>query len=400
MTVTRISNGSTGKNVLHLAFELGTGKWKLGFMVGHGEKPRLRDISAGDLAALQQEIAKAKQHFRLAEDARVLSCYEAGRDGFWLHRYLVSQGIDNLPVDSSSIEVNRRQRRAKSDGLDAAKLVTMLVRYHGGETTVWSIVRVPSAEAEDARQLHRELETLKDERTEHSNRIKGLLASQGLTLVGVDDSLADWLSEARLWDNTPVPAELHARVLREYERFELVNRQIKDQEKERRLRICQGTTPAIKKVRRLLGLRGIGLNGAWLLVYELFAWRDFRNGKQVAGCAGLTPTPYQSGALAREQGISKAGNRRVRRLLVELGWCWLQWQPDSALAQWYARRFAAGNARSRKVGIVALARKLVVALWKYLEKGEAPPGSRSCTWESKVGLKPRPAPAASEAVPA
>jgi transposase len=137
-----------------------------------------------------------------------------------------------------------------------------------------------------------------------------------------------------------------------------------------------------------LELRGIGLNGAWLLVYELFGWRRFDNRKQLGGCAGLTPTPYQSGDTEREKGISKAGNRRLRRLLVELGWCWLQFQSDSELSQWYARRFARGGARARKVGIVALARKLLIALWRHVEKSEAPPGSRRCSWESKVGLKP------------
>ena len=198
MTATRNSNDTASKAVLHLAFELGVGTWKLGFLIGHGEKPRLRNIRGGDLAALQVEIAKAKKHFGLAADTGVLSCYEAGREAFWLHRYLLAQGIDNALVDSSSIEVNRRQRRAKSDGLDAAKLVTMLVRYHAGETTVWSIVRVPSVAAEDGRQLHRDLETLKDERTEHSNRIKGLLASQGLDAgESAVDSLADWLQPRR-----------------------------------------------------------------------------------------------------------------------------------------------------------------------------------------------------------
>jgi transposase len=285
--------------------------------------------------------------------------------------------------------VNRRKRRAKSDSLDAASLVTMLVRYHSGETTVWSILRVPSVAAEDGRQPHRELESLKDGRTEHSNRIKGLLASQGVVLAVVDGEFPDWLKEARLWDNSAIPTELSQRLLREHERWQLVDRQIKDREKERRLRIRNDETPHVKMMRRLLELRGIGLNGAWLLVHELFGWRRFDNRKQLGGCAGLTPTPYQSGALQREQGISKAGNRRLRRLLVELAWCWLQWQPDSELSRWYDRRFAAGNARTRKIGSVALARKLLIALWRHLEKDEAPPGSKRCDWQAKVGIKKR-----------
>jgi transposase len=333
MTATHSSNVTTVPGVLHLAFELGVGKWKVAFTTGHGQKPRLRNLPAGDRSELLEEIGKAKKRLGLPADARVVSCYEAGHEGFWLHRYLLQQGIDNVIVDSSSIEVNRRQRRAKSDGLDAAKLLTMLVRYHAGEKKVFSAVRVPEPAAEDARQFHRELENLKDERTAHSNRIKGLLVSQGVALASVDADLPDWLAEARLWDSSPIGAELKARLLREYERWLLVDRQIKDQEKARRQRIRQGDTPQIKLVRRLLELRGIGLNGAWLLVYELFGWRRFDNRKQLGGCAGLTPTPFQSGNTEHEQGISKAGNRRLRRLLVELGWCWLQFQSDSELSK-------------------------------------------------------------------
>jgi len=387
MTASHNSNDTTSSGILHMGFELGAGNWKLGFTSGHGEKPRLRSLRAGDLAGLTDEIAKAKKRFGLAPDARVVSCYEAGRDGFWLHRYLLTQKIENIIVDSSSIEVNRRKRRAKSDALDAASLVTMLVRYHAGETRVWSVVRVPSVAAEDERQLHRELESLKDERTEHSNRIKGLLVSQGLVLAEVGADFREWLKAARLWDGSFVSADLQLRLLREFVRWQLVDRNIKDLEKERRQRIRNDGLPHVEKVRRLLQLRGIGLNGAWLLIFELFGWRRFRNRKEVGGCAGLTPTPYQSGRSEREQGISKAGNRRLRRLLVELSWCWLQWQPESELAKWYDRRFAAGNARTRKIGIVALARKLLVALWKYLETGEVPAGSQLTTWQAKVGIK-------------
>src|SRR5215471_16678731 len=177
---------TTRTDILYLAFELGEAEWKLAFTIGVGQKPRLRSMPARDLPRLQEEIAKAKQRFHLAADAPVRSCYEAGRDGFWLDRYLNTYGIHNSVVDSSSIEVNRRQRRAKTDRLDAGKLLNLLLRYHSGEKKVWSVVRVPSAVAEDARQLHRELQELKDERTEHVNRIKGLLTSQGLTAPAVN----------------------------------------------------------------------------------------------------------------------------------------------------------------------------------------------------------------------
>jgi transposase len=292
--------------------------------------------------------------------------------------------VDNCVVDSASIEVNRRQRRTKTDRLDAAKLLGLLLRYHSGERKVWSVVRVPSAGDEDARQLHRELQALKDERTEHINRIKGLLASQGLTAPEVNKHFAEWLAKAQLWDSSAVPTELQRRVLRELERWQLLDRQIKTLEDERRRRIRRDDTPHVDKVRSLLDLWGVGLNGAWLLVYELFAWRRFDNRKQVGGCVGLTPTPYQSGDSRREQGISKAGNRRMRRLMVELAWCWLRWQPHSELSRWYLRRFAVGNGRSRKIGVVAVARKLLIALWRYLEQGELPAGARLASWQKKV----------------
>jgi transposase len=384
MTATHNCPVTTGADVLYLAFELGETQWKLAFTIGVGQKPRLRSMPARELPRLQEEIAKAKRRFQLPVDAPVRSCYEAGRDGFWLHRHLTMGGIDNCVVDSASIEVNRRQRRTKTDRLDAGKLLTLLLRYHGGERKVWSVVRVPRGGDEDARQLHRELQELKDERTGHVNRIKGLLASQGLTAPEVNKQLAEWLGKARLWDGSALPQELQRRLLRELERWQLLDRQIKELEGERRQRMRRDETPHVDKVRALLDLWGIGLNGAWLLVYELFAWRRFDNRKQVGACVGLTPTPYQSGDSHREQGIGKAGNRRLRRLLVELAWCWLRWQPDSELSRWYQRRFGSGKGRSRKLGIVALARKLLIALWKYVEHGELPAGARLSSWQKKV----------------
>jgi transposase len=370
-----------------LAFELGWREWKLAFTTEPAQKPRIKTIVARDLLALQEQIVKAKRRFGLAEDAPVRSCYEAGRDGFWLHRYLTSRGIDNVIVDSASIEVNRRQRRAKSDRLDAAKLVSMLLRYHGGERKVWSVVRVPSVADEDGRQLHRELEALQEERTQHVNRIKGLLANQGLELLRVDESLPAWLESARRWDGTPLPAELQARLRRELERWRFVDRQVKDLENERRKRIVRDEAAHVDKVRQLLSLAGIGQSGSWVLVYELFAWRRFDNRKQVGGIVGMTPTPYDSGDRCREQGISKAGNRRLRRLLVELAWCWLRWQPTSVLSQWYRRRFGGGQARLRKIGVVAVARKLLIALWKYLEQGEVPAGAKVVGWQAKLNSR-------------
>jgi transposase len=382
MTATHTTQVTAPTVRLHLAFELGWSDWVLAFTVGHGQAPRLRTIRARDLEALQAEIAKAKLRFGLSADTPVLSCYEAGRDGFWLHRYLTAQGIRNLIVDSASIEVKRRKCRAKTDRIDAGKLVSMLIRYSNGETKVWSVVRVPSVAEEDQRQLGRELLALKDEQTQHINRLKALVASQGLE-IKVDEKLLENLAALRLWDQTTLGEARQQQLQREFARWQLVHRQILDLQAQRRQRICREETPAVEQVRSLLGLRGIGLNGAWLLVRELFGWRKIRNRRELAALVGLTPMPYQSGDSAREQGISKAGNRRLRRMLVELAWCWVRWQPESALSRWYAARFGPGRG-ARKVGIVAVARKLLVALWRYLERGEVPEGARLCDWRDKL----------------
>jgi transposase len=381
-THTTHSNGTTAP-VLYLAFELSWKSWKLAFTVGLGQKPRLRTIPARDTAAVLREIARAKDRFGLPEDAPVVSCYEAGRDGFWLHRFLVHHGIDNRVVDSASIEVNRRQRRAKSDALDATKLVQMLIRWHNGESKVWNIVNVPTVEDEDRRQRHRELIELKSQRTEHTNRIKGLLAGLGLSVV-VDAKLPQRLDGLRQWDGTPLPPSLRERILREFARWQQVDEQIRALSNHQRRSVRDDAEPAVELVRQLLNLKGIGPVGAWILVREIFSWRQIKNRRELAALVGLTPTPYGSGDSQREQGISKAGNRRVRWILIELAWGWLYHQPQSALSQWYERRFGSGNARARKVGIVALARKLLIALWKYLEHGDVPEGATTTPWEKKL----------------
>jgi transposase len=383
MTATRRLDSSTTTPRLHLAFELGWATWKLAFTTGFGQAPRLRSVPARDRAAVLREVAQAKDRFRLPADTPVVSCYEAGRDGFWLHRWLAG-GVANRVVDSSSIEVNRRRRRAKSDGLDASKLLTMLLRYLGGETEAWSVVTPPTADDEDRRQLHRELLERKDERTAHGNRIKGLLANHGLAMPVVGPDFPERLADLRRWDGSAVGPDLTARLLREHQRWQFVDRQIKDLENERRKRLRRDDTAHVEPMRRLLQLGGVGLNGAWLLVQELFGWRRISNRTQLGALVGLTPTPYQSGSSAREQGISKAGNQRLRKPLVELAWGGLRWQPASALSRWDDRRVAGGGPRARKVGLVALARKLSVALWRYLEHGEVPAGATLGPWRPKV----------------
>lgn len=359
---------------LYLAFELSSAQWKLGFTVGLGQKPRLRTITAGDLEALESEVAKARSRFKLPASSPMMSCYEAGRDGFWLHRYLTEQGMESLVVDSSSIEVRRRAKKVKTDRLDVGKLAEMLVRYDLGETRVWSVVCVPEVEEEDNRHLHRELVTLKHERTRIGNRIKGLLAGQGVKIL-VKKDFEEQLKSVRLWDGSRLPAALHCRLLREQQRLELLGQQIRELEAERAELVREWQGQEAEKVRQLLLLRGIGINSAWLYVMEFFAWRKFANRRELASLAGLTPTPYQSGSSGREQGISKAGNRHVRGMAIELAWCWLHFQPGSQLSRWYRKRFGQGSARIRKIGIVAVARKLLIALWRYLETGEIPAGA-------------------------
>jgi transposase len=371
---TRADEYTSIEPVLHLAFELGQAKWKLGFTTGLGQRPRERTITARDVSALEQEIARAKERFGLPVGVRVVSCYEAGRDGFWLHRYLVAQGIVNHVVDSASIEVNRRRRRAKSDRLDVGKLLLQLVRYRAGERKVWSVVHVPTVEEEDHRQLHRELLTVKRDRARVTNRIKGLLANQGVVVEVGRDFLAQ-VAAVVLWDGTALPAGLRARLGREWTKVELLTEQIRGLEAERREALRTAADPVVEQVRQLLRLRGIGTNSAWLYVMEFFGWRGFRNRREVGALAGLTPTPYQSGEVSREQGITKAGNRYVRAIAIEIAWGWLRFQPESALSCWYQERFGQGSSRIRRIGIVALARRLLVELWRYLETGTVPAGA-------------------------
>jgi transposase len=359
---------------LYLAFELSNTKWRLGFTVGLGQNPRERTIAAGDVGALEWEIGRAKERFHLGEETRVLSCYEAGRDGFWLHRYLEQAGHENLVVDSASIEVSRRKRRAKTDGMDVGKLLRMLIRYDNRERKVWSVVRVPSKRAEDQRHLHRELMSLKTERTRYVNRIKGLLVGQGVRMP-VKGDFVERLEGVRLWDGRALPEGLRARLEYEFSRYEFTQQQIKELEGRRRALIREGEGESIEKVRQLMRLRGIGVNSAWLLVMEFFGWRQFRNRRQVGSLAGLTPTPHQSGEEGRELGISKAGNVPIRTMMIEIAWGWLRFQPESELSWWYQERFGRGSKRVRKIGIVALARKLLIALWRYVEYGEVPAGA-------------------------
>jgi transposase len=372
---TRQTNDTTVSSKLYLAFELSQAEWKLGFTVGLGQAPRLRTLKARNREGLKREITWAKERFGLPPETAVFSCYEAGRDGMWLHRFLEVQGVNNLVVDSASIEVNRRYRRAKTDRLDVGKLLNMLVRYHEGEPKVWSVVHVPSVAEEDQRQMHRELTALKREQTHHINRMKGILVSQGVVRE-VQTDFVEQMEGVKLWDGSPIPSGVRSLLLREYERLMLVRAQIHQIEVLRREALRTSQDPAIEQVRRLLRLRGVGVNSAWVYVMEFFSWRAFHNRRELGSLAGLTPTPYASGESSKECGISKAGNRPVRAMAIEIAWSWLRNQPESELSRWYQRRFGKGSSRVRRIGIVALARKLLIALWRYVEEGVLPEGAQ------------------------
>ena len=362
--------------VVYLAFELSHKRWKLGF--SEGKAPQVREVSiqAADLERLRQEIEKSKLRFKLPETARVVSCYEAGREGFWLHRALEAMGIENMVVDASSIEVNRRQRRAKTDRMDVKKLVRQLVRYWRGERDVWSVVRVPSPEAEDSRQLHRGLEVLKEERKQHRVRMQSLLYTQGIDMK-VGAKFLQKLEHLRCWNQEPIAAQMQQRIQDECHRLQLVQAQIRElKAKQVEQQKAADSNAALDKVRRLQQLTAIGLGSSWVFVMELFGWPHFRNRRELAAAVGLAPTPYNSGDSVREQGISRSGNWRIRKLLIEIAWAWLRLQPNSKLSQWYNERFAKGGARMRRVGIVALARRLVIDLWRYLESGTVPEGAQ------------------------
>lgn len=364
---------------LLLALDLGNRTWKLGFTVGGGAlPPRIRTITARDLTTLAHELRTAKARFGLASDAPVVSCYEAGRDGFWVHRALTTLGVANVVVDSASIERTRRARQVKSDRLDTTALLNMLGRFSGGERGVWSVVHVPSVDDEDRRQLHRELFTITRERTRVVNRIKALLALHGVVL---DTSRGLPVTQPAFpalaaWNGAPLPAEAHARLTREWNRLTFLRGELRTLVTARQTMLRTGTDAVVPMVRRLLALRGIGEVGAWIYTTEFFAWRQFRNRRQVGAAAGLCSTLRESGDVRREQGMSKAGNRYLRALAIELAWSWLRRQPQSALSRWYRARFAAGGSRVRRIGIVALARKLLIALWRYLETGVLPEGAQ------------------------
>ncbi|MGD8590782.1 MAG: IS110 family transposase [Chromatiales bacterium] len=358
-------------SVLYMALELSNKTWRLAF--GDGQRQRQVSISSGDISGLLEQIQKTQVKWGMPQGVKVVSCYEAGRDGFWLHRQLTQLGIDNRVVDAASIEVSRQARRAKTDRLDAQALLEKLIRYEAGERRVWNLVRVPSLEWGDLRQLHREREQLLNERTRHRNRLSSKLVAQGLRLP-IDSEFLARLEAAKLFDGSPLPEHLKAGLQREWARLQLVQDQLK--RLERRIAGLIKAGGPLQAVGALMLLSGVGWVGAWTLVLELFGWRELSNRRQLASLAGLVPSPYNSGSMVRDQGVSKHGNRRVRALMIQLAWLWLRYQPGSKHSRWYEERFGRGGKRQRRIGIVALARRLLVDLWRFLTAGVVPEGAR------------------------
>jgi transposase len=362
---------------VHLVFELSKANWKLGVMLPGSEKMSRYTIAGGDLAALSERLATMRtKAARGGKPVRIVSCYEAGFDGHWLHRWLTDQGVINYEIDPASIPVNRRARRAKTDGIDLEQLMRTLLAYLRGEPRVCSVVHVPTVEDEDRKRRNRERDYLVDERTAHTNRIKGLLHAQGIrNVMPLKPGFIDSLKSLRTGDGRPLPEKLKQEIVREHQRLCLVAQQLKAIEDSSRaeLRAAQPGSREAKTV-MLAQLKGIAMIGGQKLVNEVY-YRSFNNRRQVGGYIGLTGTPYNSGASEREQGISKSGNPRARRLAIELAWLWLRHQPGSDLSRWFNERVRDLKGRPRRVAIVAMARKLMVALWRYLETGVVPSGA-------------------------
>ena len=373
MTSTTHRNESTAA-ALYVAIELSAKEWLLTMSTAPDAKRQRARVCPGDRAALERGLATAKARGGLAPDAPVRSCYEAGRDGFWPHRLLTTLGVRNLVVDSSSIEVSRRARRAKTDRLDGEKLLRMLLRHWGGEKDMWHVVHVPSREVEDARHASRGLTTLQGERTRYRNRIHSLLALHGVPRLRLDAQVPERLATVRDWAGEALPPGVQARVLETWRLLQGVEVERQRARRTERQQVRATAATANTTAQRLARLRAIAARSATVLADELFS-RDLRNRRQVGALTGLVSAPYRSGTIVRDQGVAPSGLPAVRRVAVEIAWAWVRYQPTSALTQWYQRRFGAGGAVTRRIGIVALARRVIIALWRYLETGVVPEGA-------------------------
>jgi transposase len=362
---------------VHLVFELSKAKWKLGITLPESQKMSRYTIDGGDLPALSGRLAAARSKAeRSGKPVRIVACYEAGLDGHWLHHWLTEQGVISYEVDPSSIEVSRRARRAKTDRIDLDKLMRTLLAYLRGEPRVCSMVHVPTVEDEDRKRRTRERERLLKERIAHTNRIKGLLFGQGIRgVMPLKPGFVAGLAQLRTGDGRELPPRLREEIVREHERLCLVAKQLSALEAQSQTELRTAVPgSAAAKINQLIEIKGIGAISGQELVHEAF-YRSFDNRRQVGSYFGLAGTPYDSGESRREQGISKAGNRRARELAIELAWLWLRHQPGSELSRWFHQRVGDMKGRIRRITIVAVARKLMVALWHYLTTGVVPTGA-------------------------
>ena len=369
-------------NAVFVALELSRSTWLIAVSLPDSEKVSKYRVGAADTSALLSLLArlKAQAERRCSEAVRIVSIHEAGLDGFWVHRLLQANDIDSHVVDAASIAVDRRSRRAKTDRIDVEKLLRTLMGWARGERRICSMVRPPSPQQEDERRLSRERETLLAERIKHVNRIKGLLATLGIfEFDPLRKHRCQRMEELRCWDGQPLPPRLKAELLRELERLELVLCQISKVEADRDLALqkeaaAETLTEGNNVGALLVRLKGIGTEFASVLSSEAL-FRCFGNRREVAAYAGLTPSPWQSGGIDVDQGISKAGNSRVRRTMVQLAWLWLRNQPESAVSRWFHDRVGDRRGKIRRITIVAVARKLLVSLWRYVTQGVIPAGA-------------------------
>jgi transposase len=375
MQPTQVQDVTRIEEVLAVSLELASKSWKVGLDDGKRKSPAVHGVDhAKPEGRLEEAIAvieKTKKKWGLAAGVRVVVVYEAGQDGFWIQRALSERGYEALVVDAASIPVERRARRAKTDRLDAIRLVVTLRAWLRGERDRMKVVRVPAAETEGQRHLVRDRGTLQKEVGQHRDRLRKLLATVGCW-GSIEGDLKGRLERGEVtgYGGSALPAWLRERLVRECARLKLVEEQLAQLEKSLPAQLPEAVG---ERMMQLMQLKAVGPVGAQRLLLELF-WRQFNNRREVGACVGLVPQPYDSGESRVDQGISKAGNRRVRALLIEMAWLWLRWQPQSELAQWFAKRTSGtgSNKRSKRIAIVAVARRLVILLWRYLKQGVLP----------------------------
>jgi len=371
------SSSTLSANTLHCALELSKKSWLLAIQFPDREQPSVYSIEGGDTEKLMAKLIAARDCWAKVSGALpvITLCYEVGYDAFWLARFLKARGIECLVIDPGSLQVNRRGRRVKTDRVDVKVLLRILIAWCRGERHVWSLVRIPSIDEEDLRRSHRERSRLVRERTAHINRIKGLLFAQGIRGINVKSQYKTLAVDKLVTgDGHRLPPRLACEIAREIQRLAVVQEQIAKIERERDTvpTLCEATER--KRHLLLLQLKSIGPAISALLSREVY-YRQFANRRQVGSFLGLTPSPYNSGEEERCQGISRAGSGHVRAIMIETAWLWIRHQPKSALTRWFVERTAGQSTRMRKIMIVAVARKLAIALWRYVEHGLVPQGA-------------------------